>query len=55
MMIYWGFKKLRLKQFHKFPNQQILVSEGTTYAFLDRVLSKFGFQANIPIAQGMRF
>jgi hypothetical protein len=30
-------------------------SEGTTYAFLDRVLSKFGSQVEVPIDQGMKF
>jgi hypothetical protein len=29
-------------------------NEGTTYAFLDKVLSKFGSQAEIPIDQGMK-
>jgi len=30
-------------------------SEGTTYAFVDKVFSKFGSQAKVPIDQSMKF
>jgi hypothetical protein len=30
-------------------------SEGTTYAFLDKVLNKFGCQVEVPIDKGMKF
>jgi hypothetical protein len=47
-----------IKHFSKWLELVLLLNhgrEGTTYAFLDRMLSRFGVSAKVPINQGMEF